>query len=202
MLLENHVMPLVPEYNPHSSILHFQDMHLTPRPMGCTGIPELHLVSSGDIELLGAEEMLDHITTEEGEDMDSNMLLSYFVHGRTQVGDYVCVDLEQDGINPMDLNIHLSVDIDSFVWVSDLIKVAAPVGLMVTPSLRNNPGIKKHNHVYVEILEPLMDLEAVQPMQPWMEWQVLLSNIPHTLFTKEKRTVILPGKTWFIVIGL
>ena len=55
------------------------------------------------------------------------------------------------------------MDIDSFVWVSDLIKVASPVGLMVTPSLQNNPGIKKHNHVYVEILKLLMDLKAAQP---------------------------------------
>ena len=85
MLLENHVMPLVPEYNPQSSIRHFQDMHLTPRAIGHTGIPELRLVSSGDLELLGAEEMLDRIKTEGGE-IDSNMLLSYFVHGQTQAG--------------------------------------------------------------------------------------------------------------------
>ena len=184
MLLENHVMPLVPEYNHQSSIRHFQDMHLTPRPIGRTGIPELRLVSSQDIKLLGAKEMLEQIKTEEGEDIDSNKLLSYFVRGRTQAEDYVCVDLERDGINPMDLKINLSVDIDSFVWVSDLIKVASPVGLMVTPSLRNNPGIKKHNHVYVEILEPLTDLEAAQPTRPWMEQRVPLSNIPNTLFTK------------------
>ena len=81
MLLENHVMPLVPEYNPQSSIRHFQDMHLTPRPIGQTGIPELHLVSSGDLELLGAEEMLGRIKTEEGGEIDSDMLVSYFVHG-------------------------------------------------------------------------------------------------------------------------
>ena len=184
MLLELHAMPLVPEYNAQSSIRHFQDMHLTPRPIGRTGIPELRLVSSGDIELLGAEEMLDRIKAEEGEEIDPNLLLSYFVRGRTRAGDYICVDLERDGINPTDLKINLSVDIDSFVWVTDLVKVAAPVGLMVTPSLRNNPGIKKHNHVYVEILEPLTDLEAAEPTRPWMEWRVPLSNIPHTLFTK------------------
>jgi len=184
MLLENHVMPLVPEYKPQSSIRHFQDMHLTPRPIGRTGIPELRLVSSGDIELLGAEEMLDRIKTEEGEEIDSNMLLSYFVRGRTKAGDYVCVDLERDGINAMDLNIQFSVDIDSFVWVADLIKVASPVGLMVTPSLRNNPGIKKHNHVYVEILEPPTDLEAAQGTWSCMERRVPLSHLPHMLFTK------------------
>jgi hypothetical protein len=187
MLLENHVMPLVPEYNPQSSIRHFQDMHLTPRPIGRTGIPELRLVLSRDIELLGAEEMLQRIQTEEGEETDSNMLFSYFVRGRTKAQQYVCVDLERDGIDPMDLKINLSVDVDSFVWVADLIKVAAPVGLMVTPSLRNNPGIKKHNHVYVEILEPLTDLEVAQTTaatRPWLERRVPLSNIPHTLFTK------------------
>jgi hypothetical protein len=183
MLLEKHVMPLVPEYKAQSSIRHFEDMHVTPRPIGRTGIPELRLVSSGDIELLGAEEMLDRIKTEGGE-IDPNMLLSYFVRGRTREENYVCVDLERDGINPMDLKIDLSVDIDSFVWVADLIKVATPVGLMVTPSLRNNPGIKKHNHVYVEILEPLTDLEAAQPTRPWLERRIPLSNIPHTLFTK------------------
>ena len=63
------------------------------------------------------------------------MLLSYFVCGRTKAGDYVCVDLERDGINAMDLKIHLSVDIDSFVWVADLIKVTTPVSLMVTSCL-------------------------------------------------------------------
>jgi hypothetical protein len=184
MLLENHVMPLVPEYKADTSIRHFQDMHLMPRPIGRTGIPELRMVSSGDIELLGAAEMLERIKTEEGEEIDSNMLLSYFVRGRTKAGDYVCVDLERDGIDPVDLKIDLSVDIDSFVWVTELVKVAAPVGLMVTPSLRNNPGIKKHNHVYVEILEPLTDFEAAQPTRPWLERRVPLSNIPHTLFTK------------------
>ena len=184
MLLENHVMPLVPEYKVETSIRHFQDMHLTPRPIGRTGIPDLRTVSSGDIELLGATEMLEQIKTEGGEEIDSNMLLSYFVRGRTKAGDYVCVDLERDGIDPADLKIDLSVDIDSFVWVTDLVKVAAPVGLMVTPSLRNNPGIKKHNHVYVEILEPLTELEAAQPTRPWLERRVPLSNIPNTLFTK------------------
>lgn len=182
MLLENHIMPVVDEYYLESSIQHFQDMHLMPRPIGRTGIPDLRVITSTDIEILGAQEMLDRTIKVRGQ--DPNLLLSYFLQGKTDSGNFVCVDLERDAIKSEDIAVSLSVDIDSFVWVTRLIKVSAPVGLMVTPSLRNNAGIKKNNHVYVEIVEPLTDEEALLPERPFWERRVPLCHIPHTLFAK------------------
>lgn len=184
MLLENHVMPLIPEIRPEAYKKHFRDMHLTPKAISRTGIPELRVVSSGDIEILGAKEMLDRVESEDG-DHDSHSLISHFLRGRNNEENYLCVDLEKDALPSSNIKINLSMDVDSFVFVTDVVKVAAAVSLMVIPSLGNNAGIKKHNHVYVEILDPPTDLEALNPSQrSWLERRVPLSHIPHTLFAK------------------
>jgi hypothetical protein len=180
MMLENHIMPCIPEFNPESSSRHFLDMHLIPRNIGRTGIPELRMAKSSDVEIMGAKEMLERVM--KGDKQDDDLLLSYFVRGKTENAKYVCVDLERDSISHSEIKVTSTVDIDSFVWVTHVAEVGAPVGLMVTPSLRNNAGIRKHNHVYVEILEPPSDDEATG--RKWLERRIPLSNIPHTLFTK------------------
>ncbi|KAF9474942.1 hypothetical protein BDN70DRAFT_814888 [Pholiota conissans] len=186
MLLEMHVMPLVPEFSVNKCIYHFQEMHFSPRPLGRTGIPELRVVSSSDVDLLGASEILERVKpSSEGEEQNPNTLISYFLRGKNEEGDYICLDLERDAVHSSQFEIDMSVDIDSFVWVTDLARVASPVGLMVTPCFRNNSGIKKHNHIYAEILEPPSDSEASDPStKSWLERRIALSTIPHTLFTK------------------
>ena len=185
MKLEQHVMPLVPEFKSSKPGRYFHEMHFQPRPIGRSGIPYIRTVVSTDMEILGIEEMIERVTTQE-EKIDPSLLVSYFVKGRTESGKYICVDLERDAVGRSSIGIKSLVDVDSITWVGRKPKVASPVALLMTPSIKGNGGIKKHNHVYVEVLEPVTEEEASNygPGRPWNERRIPLSRLPHTLFTK------------------
>lgn len=186
MQLDEHIMPIVTNHSIENSLNYFSNMHERPRKIGRTGIPDLRTVVSSDVIVMGMEGMLRDVRgLGHPQSYDHNLLLSYFVKGKHFTGDHVCVDLEKDAIDASSFSIVSTVDIDSFVWVTPLAKVGSAVGLMVVPSIKNNSSIRKHNHVYVEILEPPDEEEPEDgPEKSWLERRVPVSNIPHTLFAK------------------
>jgi hypothetical protein len=141
--------------------------------------PDLLKAKYMDVEIMGAQEMLNSIDNEfswEGHDL--------FVRGRNKDGKYVCLDLERDSVDPEEVPLSYSIDLDSFNWVTNQIRTKLKIQLMVTPTVRKTPPIRKSNHVYFKLLVPPTEAERVLGDRDWLELQMSLSSCPHTLFAK------------------
>lgn len=95
---------------------------------------------------------------------------------------YFQVDLEQDGIDMDANNIEISIDIDSIIWTTKKLIFANSIGVYLTPIYDGKLGIRKHNHVYVEILIPQSeeDQHALGGRTEWICKKFPLVAIPHT----------------------
>jgi hypothetical protein len=130
--------------------------------------------------LMGAQEMLEMAG-------DNFTWTSHdlFIRGKREDGKYVCLDLERDAIPPSQLLLVPSVDINSLIWVTPLVKMKLKVQLMLTPTIGKMAPIRKNNHMYFELLMPPTDYERANgSKREWLEKQMPLSGCPHTTFTK------------------
>jgi hypothetical protein len=127
-----------------------------------------------DSLVVGAEELLD-IADEEGDD---SILLS----GRSIEGQYVCVDLLRDAVEPQELAF--SCDIDSVIWTTQKPRFNAPIDVYSTPVIRDQAPIWKNNHVQVELVYPQSeeDIAAIGGRSEWLTNVHSLSTLPHLLF--------------------
>lgn len=109
-----------------------------------------------------------------------------FVRGRLSTthddDEYFKVDLEQNGID-FDVNeIEVSVDIDSIIWTTRKLVCNNSIGVYLTPIYHCKPGIRKHNHVYVEVLIPQSEADQQAPGRrtEWLCKRFPMVAIPHT----------------------
>jgi hypothetical protein len=99
---------------------------------------------------LGMEEMLA-MAPEEGS-MDS---MNMFIKGVMPDGQtLVKLDPTCDRFPLMSHEFFLSLDIDSIIWVTYLLRVLTEILVHVLPYSGARPPIWKNNHVYVEVLMP------------------------------------------------
>jgi hypothetical protein len=82
-----------------------------------------------DVEIMGAQEMLDSID----DDKFSWKAHDLFIRGRTESGKYVCLDLEINTVDPDEVPLRPSIDVDSLNWVTQMVKTKLKVQLMLTP---------------------------------------------------------------------
>lgn len=180
MSLSHHIMPIGinPQlYNPEQFYsLH----HIIPRDIGRSALNDVRTITSSDVLLLSCSEMLRKAQPGPEELMDT------FVKGICEDGKYICVDMERDGLPDHKVSIHGTIDVDSFIWVTHKPKVKAPIALMVTPCIRETAPIRKHNHIYADILYPPTAEETTYSWmeRSWLEKRKPISNIPHCLFAK------------------
>jgi hypothetical protein len=164
-------------YQPHA---HFPNRVLAPILLSRLLYPHLRIGRCHDVTLMGAREMLDSAGmyyTWQSHDL--------FVRGKTKEGLDVCLDLERDSIDPATINFQPTVDIDSLIWVTCLVKTKLKVQLMLTPTVGRTAPIRKNNHVYFELLMPPTDKERENGAgREWLERKTALSSCPHTLFAK------------------
>jgi len=131
-------------------------------------------VNVNDLRLVGAESLLG-IADEEGDD---GILLT----GQVMDGDYVCVDLLRDHVEPNHLD--LSCDVDSMIWITKAPKFQGPVAVYSVPVIRDRAPIWKNNHVEIQVLHPQSedDQLASGGREEWLVTAQSLSTIPHLQF--------------------
>ncbi|KAF9234754.1 hypothetical protein BU15DRAFT_36660, partial [Melanogaster broomeanus] len=106
-----------------------------------------------------------------------------FVRGRAGQN-HICIDLERDHV-PLDpTDIKVSVDIDSLIWVTPRLYFRKAMSIFLGPIIDKAAPIKKHNHVYVEVVVPQSeeDASALSGRTEWWSLPLPLSAIPHTSF--------------------
>jgi hypothetical protein len=141
--------------------------------------------SADDSIVMGMEEMM-----EEAGEPGSVASMMMFVCGRMVVegGDkLVIIDPLRDAVPIKKKSLHLSGDIDSFIWTCDHMKTLCEVGIHVLPYTGKQPPIYKSNHAFVEIINPQSQADKDQGpghRQEWFSTRHSLSAIPHTHFAK------------------
>src|ERR1700735_5590774 len=104
---------------------------------------------------MGAREML-----EAAGEIGSPESLDVFVQGRNPSdGKFIRLNLERDHVPLSDdvengSDIKISAEIDSFNFVGQQIRVLQSVKVYVTVGVSKHPPIRRHNHIYVELLLP------------------------------------------------
>jgi hypothetical protein len=127
-----------------------------------------------DTLVIGAEELLD-IADEEG---DNAILLT----GRSIPGQYICMDLLRDAVQPDELAF--SCDIDSIIWTTQKPKFNTSIDIYSIPVIRDKAPIWKNNHVQVELLYPQSekDIADIGGRAEWISNVHSLSILPHLAF--------------------
>jgi hypothetical protein len=144
--------------------------------------PDERRVVPSDVRIMAASEML----------MDAQRLASektkvyetLFVYGAHPIGGQrIILDLELDMDVPDEITV--SVDIDSYIWVTSDFCPALNLGIYLAPVIDHQAPIHKHNHIYVDILIP-QSAEDQGPdgteRKEWWTKSVPLSSIPHVPF--------------------
>jgi len=131
-----------------------------------------------DSIVMGMSEML-----EDAGDPGSIASMQMFVAGRTEAGDLIVVDPLRDAVPIQPESLHLSADIDSFIWITDYIWTNSEVKVHMLPYSGKQPPIYKTNHACVELLNPQsLDDQVKGGRQEWFSTRHSLSTIPHTHF--------------------
>ena len=131
-------------------------------------------ITVNDLVVVGAEGLLE-IAEEEGDD-------GILLNGRTIKGDYICVDLLMDHVEPRHLDF--SCDLDSLIWITRSPKFTGPVAIYSLPVIRERAPIWKSNHIQVQLLYPQTedDKLAIGGRSEWVVNMHSLSSLPHLLF--------------------
>ena len=134
-----------------------------------------------ECEELGMEEMLA-MAPEEGS-MDS---MNMFVKGVMPDGQtLIKLDPTRDRFPLMSHEFFLSLDIDSIIWATYLLRVLTEILVHVLPYSGARPPIWKNNHVYVEVLMPQSEMDKeMGGRREWFSNRKSLSAIPHIHFGK------------------
>ncbi|EIW74134.1 hypothetical protein CONPUDRAFT_147908 [Coniophora puteana RWD-64-598 SS2] len=146
-------------------------------------------VNVNDVRIMGAAEMLRLASEGRGHRGRSSSAQSIFVRGITgglaqQKKNYVCVDLQLDRVDIRSKDIHISVDIDSLIWIGPNLIFKKSIGLQTIPTYFGGPAIPKRNHISIDLLIPQSAYDRAQPggRTEWMSMPTEMNGIPHTQF--------------------
>ena len=184
MQVERHILQngMPEDYNPSQ---HYPRIHEHEFSVSRSAYSDIRMAKRQDVVIMGAQEMLDAVTDEfswKGHDL--------FVRGIGEDGKFVCLDLERDAVDPAEVSLVPSIDVDSLIWVTHQLKTRLKAKLMLTPTVRKTPPIHKSNHVYFELLVPPTDQERVdRGHRKWPEINMPLSSCPHTQFAQSSDSV-------------
>jgi hypothetical protein len=174
--VEEHVLQngLPDDYDPSQLYPNvFKDLKLSR-----SAYPALKTGKYTDVEFMGAQEMLDSVGDE-----FSWAAHDLWVRGKRD-GKYVCLDLERDAVHPEEVPLKPSTDVDSLNWITWQLRTKLTIHLMVTPTVRKTPPIRKSNHMYFNLLVPPTEEEREDRRREWLEKPISLSSCPHTTFAK------------------
>lgn len=152
-----------------------------------------HMIPIGDVEpmipssphwdtqVLSMSDML-----QEAGGIGSETSMKMFVKGLTMDDDYICVNPQLDHTPLSSDEVIFSIDIDSIVWVTHLLKVKTQVMVHVLPYSGKAPPISRNNHVSVELLMPQSESDQFNDgsRTEWFTVRHSLSTIPHSHFAK------------------
>ncbi|KAG2139970.1 hypothetical protein BD769DRAFT_1384276 [Suillus cothurnatus] len=139
-------------------------------------------VVPSDVRIMAASEML--MDTQRLASEKTKVYETLFVYGAHSIrGQRIILDLELDMDVPDEITV--SVDIDSYIWVTSDFCPALNLGIYLAPVIDHQAPIHKHNHIYVDILIP-QSAEDQGPddteIKEWWTKSVPLSSIPHVPF--------------------
>lgn len=109
-----------------------------------------------------------------------------FLTGRTPLGQYITLDLQEDSPPHDSVETTKVIDIDSIIWVTRYPRFRCSIGIYTKPVIRGKPPIFKHNHLFVDLLMPQSEEDKLYlgPRQEWVTRRIKLCNIPHVYFGK------------------
>ncbi|KDQ06091.1 hypothetical protein BOTBODRAFT_39836 [Botryobasidium botryosum FD-172 SS1] len=136
-------------------------------------------VEAQDVVSLSLGEMLEI----GGENPVSPTSFQTFVRGRDAHGRLIALDLERDAFDLAREELEVSVDIDSFIWVTYRPEFAGRIQLRLTPTMGHHAPIRKSNNVEVRLLMPPSqeELDLAGGKRPWVAPKVSLASIPHVV---------------------
>jgi hypothetical protein len=134
---------------------------------------------SQDSSVIGLLDLLDDL----GE-AGTRKSMEALVQGK--INDEVFVlDLEKDAYPVSKEDIILSVDIDSIIWVTAVLRVRTELSIHLLPDRSRVAPIGVHNHVYVDLLLPQSEEDQdTGSRHEWWTHKYPLSTIPHAHFGK------------------
>jgi hypothetical protein len=137
--------------------------------------------SHWDIQVLSMSDLL-----QDAGGIGSETSMKMFVKGLTEDGDYIYVDLELDHTPLSSNEVICSIDIDSIIWVTHLLKVKTQIMVHVLSYSGKAPPISRNNHVFVELLIPQSEMDQFNDgsQTEWFSTCHSLSTIPHSHFAK------------------
>lgn len=97
----------------------------------------------------------------------------------SRVDDEDLVDINLALDEMPDVDVKVSLDIDSIIWVTHDLRFKKSVNLVIGITYNQPAPISKHNHVYVNILPPRSECQAGRPHPPLC---VGLHALPHMRF--------------------
>lgn len=97
---------------------------------------------------------------------------------------YIEVDLEHDAVRLPLESVELTVDVDSFIWVTRNVKTNLSVKIFSGPIVGRRAPLWKSNHMYTHVLSPPSELEVDGMNRSWLEERIPLSCIPHFEWAK------------------
>jgi hypothetical protein len=133
-------------------------------------------VAIGPVTTMGARDMIKKAGS-----LNSNASFDLFIRGRDKNGQDVRLDLRKDAqVQP---EVHISLDIDSIIWVTHKLHLKQVAKIHIGPHMGNRPPIGKHNHVYVDVLLPQTDEERASNEYTYPQ-RFKVSSIPNTHFAQ------------------
>jgi hypothetical protein len=154
--------------------------HMIPVSVDMMG-PSTPRTPHWDTQVLSMSDML-----RESYNLGCEISTKMFLKGMTAEGDYIHLDPELDSAPLLLDEVVCSIDIDSIVWVTHLIKVKTQIMVHVLPSPGKTAPISKNNHVFVELLMPQSEVDQFNDgsRTEWFTTRHSLSTIPHSHFAK------------------
>jgi hypothetical protein len=174
VLVEEHILPIAPP------LIRLEDTLLQTQrnPVGSKRDGSKPVTVS-DSMTMGLEQLLLESGLE-----GSETSMKAFVTGRNHSGDFIKVDVTRDDVALNLREVLTTIDIDSMIWVTYLLRFRQALKVFVLPHVRTTALINHNNHVYVEILCPRsnQDRDEGSTRKEWFSKPFPVSSIPHTHF--------------------
>jgi hypothetical protein len=176
ILVSEHLLPIgLPDIPPYGLLENVIKGHTSIDRSG-----KRKQVQIEDVEILGLQDMLDLAGNPGSHDS-----IRAFVCGRTPRDNYICLRPERDEVQLSADEVHVTLDIDSVIWVTDKVHILGSIKVQVLPYMKKQPPISKDNHCNVEILWPQSDRDrATGQRTEWFTKSVPISQMPHIPFAQ------------------
>ena len=125
---------------------------------------------------------LDQMVGVEAGVRDTQQSTRTYTTGTTESGSLIRLDIQESRERLEVEDIHISVDIDSILWITDRLRTTGAVNIHVLPYTGVKAPIEKHNHTYVNLYWPRTKADCLKGRVSSASQAVPTSTLPNTHF--------------------